>query len=247
MPYRSSPFALILMFVALIASGTVVRGEDRKSIKIGYAISLTGPGAMGALYTELSDYRLWVKDANAAGGIMLSSIGKRVPIEVIEYDDQSNVDEAVKAIDRLIGEDKVDFLLAPWGTEFNIAVGPIFHDAGYPQLVVPTNSDQLPQLIKRWPNSFWFLGTSTDVAQAFVETIATPRAEGKISPRVAIASVADQFGIELAKAARVGLKKSGFQIVYDRSYPVETSDMGPMLNDVKQTRSGCFCRLQLSA
>lgn len=220
-------------------NGSLTR-QAPESIKIGYAISKTGPGALGAAITELSNYRHWVKAVNAAGGIMLSSVGKRVPIEVIEYDDHSNLDDAVKAITRLINQDKVDFLLAPWGTAFNIAVGPIFNKAGYPQLVVPATSDSIPELARRWPNSFWFLGTSTGAAQAFVKVLVKLRAEEKIGPRVAIVSVADQFGIELARAARANLRKNGFQIVYDRSYPVGTSDMAPMLNQVKQLDPDVF-------
>lgn len=240
MPRRSLILAFIFAIIATITSERIACGQTPKSIKIGYAISKTGPGALGAAITELSHYRLWVKDVNAAGGIMLSSIGKRVPIEVIEYDDHSNLDDAVKAITRLINEDKVDFLLAPWGTAFNIAVGPIFNKAGYPQLVVPATSDMIPDLAKRWPNSFWFLGTSTGAAQAFVEVLVKLRAEQKIGPRIALVSVADQFGIDLARAARASLRKNGFQIVYDRSYPVETSDMAPMLDRVKLINADVF-------
>ena len=103
-----------------------------KSIRIGFAISLTGPGALGAKVTQLYNYRLWVKEVNAAGGIMLSSVGKRVPIEVIEYDDHSNLDDVVRAEERLITQDKVDFILPPWGTEFNLAVGPMLDRVAIP-------------------------------------------------------------------------------------------------------------------
>ena len=61
---------------------------------------------------------------------MLKSLGKRVPIEVVEYDDHSNVDDAVEAVERLIKQDKVDLILPPWGTGLNLAVGPLLHRAG---------------------------------------------------------------------------------------------------------------------
>ena len=41
---------------------------------------------------------------------------KRLPIEVIEYDDRSNSEEAVRAVERLVTQDKVDLLFPPWGT-----------------------------------------------------------------------------------------------------------------------------------
>ena len=50
----------------------------------------------------------------------------------------------------------------------------------------------------------------------------------------AMLSVADQLGIGLAKAARRALKKSGFDLVYDRSYPVDLQDMSAIMTEVKQ-------------
>lgn len=240
---RSMPkrmFAIILAVVATVACGTAARSQAPQSIKIGYAISLTGPNALGAKITQLANYQLWVKEVNAAGGIMLSSIGKRVPIEVIEYDDHSNLDDAVKAIDQLITRDRVDFILPPWGTGLNIAIGPLLNRAGYPHLVVTANTDQAPELVKRWPNSFWLLGNSTGAVGALVDTMSKLRAEGKVGTSVALMSVADQFGIGLVKAARAVLKRNGFNIVYDRSYPEGIEDMRSMLSEVKRLNPDIF-------
>jgi branched-chain amino acid transport system substrate-binding protein len=237
---RLSMTIIATAFAGMMASGMAAHGQTPKSIKVGYAISLSGPNAPGAGITVLPNYRLWVKEVNAAGGIMLKSVGKRVPVEVIEYDDQSNVDNAMEAVERLITQDKVDFILPPWGTGLNLAVGPLLHDAGYPHLAVTALSDQAPELGKVWPNSFWLLGTMTGAAQGFVETIAKLRSEGKIGNTVAMLSVADQFGIGLAKAARRALKKSGFDLVYDRSYTVEPQDMRAIMTEVNQLNPDSF-------
>jgi branched-chain amino acid transport system substrate-binding protein len=223
-----------------MASAIAAYSETPKSIRIGYAISLTGPNTAGAGITVLPNYRLWVKEVNAAGGIMLKSIGKRVPIEVIQYDDHSNADDAVAAVERLISEDKVDFILPPWGTGLNLAVAPLFHRAGYPLLATTAMNDQAPELGKLWPNSFWFNGTATSAAQAFVATISKLRSDGKIGNSVAILSVADQFGIGLAKVARKAFKQGGFALVYDRAYPVETEDMREVMIEVKRHHPDTF-------
>ena len=209
------------------------RSPAPKSVKIGYAISLSGPNAPGAAVTVLANYRLWVKDVNAAGGILLNSIGKRVPIEVIEYDDESKIEKALQLVQTLITQDKVDFLFAPWGTSPNIALGPLFHEAGYPHLAVTSLSDRAPELARLWPNSFWFLGTSTEAAQGLAATLDTLRSGGKIGNSVAMVSVGDQFGIGLAKAARRDLEKSGFDIVYDRPYAVGQQDMRQIVDEAK--------------
>ena len=233
----SSLIVLVVAFAGLLASGIIAHSEPPKSIRVGYAISLTGPNAAGAGITVLPNYRLWVKEVNAAGGILLKSVGKRVPIEVIEYDDHSNVIDAETAIERLISQDKVDFILAPWGTGLNLAVGPLFHRAGYPQLATTAWP---PESSKLWPNSFWFLGTPTGAARAFVDIISKLRSEGKIGNTVAMLSVADQFGIGLAKVARKAFKQADFDLVYDRAYPVETRDMSEVLTEVKELKPDTF-------
>jgi hypothetical protein len=51
--------------------------DAQEKIRIGYAISKTGPYAGGAGITTLPNYELWVKDVNAAGGIKLGD--KKLP------------------------------------------------------------------------------------------------------------------------------------------------------------------------
>ena len=216
------------------------QAQDIKSIRIGYAISKTGPYTGGASITTLPNYQLWVKDVNAAGGIMLKSIGRKVPIEIVEYDDRSNSEEAVKAIERLATQDKVDFILPPWSTGLNLAVGPTFNRLGYPHLAVTAATDRAPELAKRWPNSFWFLGTSKQYVDALVDLLAQMRKDGKINDSIAMVSIADGFGIDLSKAAREGFEKAKFKLAYDKSYPIGTQDLSPLLGEAQRSGADTF-------
>ena len=53
-------------------------------------------------------------------------------------------------------------------------------------------------------------------------------------------SVADAFGIDLSGAARKAADKHGFKLVYDKSYPLGTQDMTPMLNEIKALNPDAF-------
>lgn len=228
----------LFTIAGLAAFGLDESAQAQTSVKIGYAISRTGPNAGGAAVTTIPNYDLWVKEVNAAGGLKLGD--KRVPIEVIQYDDRSSAEEAAKALERLISQDKVDFLLSPWGTGLNLAVGPIFNKAGYPHLASTAVTDRAPELAKRWPNSFWLLGTSAGAAKTLVELLAQLRTEGKIGDTVAMTSVADGFGIDLSTAARPALLEAKFKLVYDKSYPVGSQDLGPIVNEVKGLNPDVF-------
>lgn len=219
---------------------TEAAAQERNSIKIGWAISKTGPYTAGASVTVLPNYQVWVKDVNDAGGIYLKELGKKVPVEVVEYDDRSNSEEAVRAIERLATQDKVDLILPPWGTALNLAVGPTFNRLGYPQLAVTVVSDRIVDLAKRWPNASFWSGTSAQISNAGVEVLVKARESGTIGKNIAMIGVADQFGIELATAAREGLKKAGFELVYDRSYPAGTQDMQPIMNEVVRANADVF-------
>src|SRR5262245_31634928 len=230
--------ALVAAAVGLAASAALAQSPT--SIKIGWAISKTGPFAAGASITTLPAYQLWVKEVNAAGGIFLKSLGKKLPLEVVEYDDRSNSDEMIKAVERLATQDKVDFILPPWSTGFNLAAGPILNRYGYPHLAVTATTDRAPELAKRWPNSFWFLGTSSQGALALVEILTKLRTDGKIGNDIAMVSVADQFGIELSTSGREAFQKAKFNLVYDRSYPMGTQDMQPIVGEAMRAKPDVF-------
>src|SRR5690606_14280375 len=78
----------------------------QEHITIGYAVSKTGINAGGAGITTIPNYKLWVQEVNDAGGIQVGN--KKLPIKVVEYDDRSSSEDAVRAIERLITQDKVD-------------------------------------------------------------------------------------------------------------------------------------------
>ena len=221
---------------ATLLAGPGAEAQDK--VRIGYAISKTGPFAGGASITTLPNYQLWVKEVNAAGGLKLGS--RRVPIEVVEYDDRSNSEEAVKAVERLATQDKVDFILSPWGTGQNLAVAPIMNRLGYPHLAATTNTNRAPELAKRWPNATFWLGLPSDISVSLVDLLGKLRQEGKVGAKVAMVGVSDQFGVELTTAAREAFKKAGFELVYDKSYPAGTQDVQPLLKDAMAAAPDIF-------
>ena len=44
--------------------------------------------------------------------------GSKRPIEFVSSDDQSNIETVVRSYEKLMGSDKVDLILPPWGSGF---------------------------------------------------------------------------------------------------------------------------------
>ena len=82
-------------------------------IKVGAPLPLTGPLSPEGLKQQRG-YDLWAETANAKGGIKAG--GKTYKVEIVYVDYASNTPRAVQSAERLITEDKVNFLFSPFGS-----------------------------------------------------------------------------------------------------------------------------------
>jgi len=225
-----------LVFVAAFSMASSAMAAD--VIKIGASAPKTGPLAGGAAVTHWPNIKLWVHQVNAHGGLQLKS--GRAKIELVEYDDRTTPGEAIKNIQRMATQEKMDFILGPYGTGLTLATAPIFAKYGYPQIAATSISDKIPELTKRYPNIFFMLGTTSSFAGHVVKIFKKMKDDGQIGNRVAMVNVADAFGIELANAARPLFKEAGFQIVYDKSYPLGSKDLSPVIKGAKASNPDAF-------
>jgi branched-chain amino acid transport system substrate-binding protein len=223
----------------LLGAGLVCgQAHAQDVLKIGASAAKTGPLAGGAAVTHWPNIQLWAHNVNEAGGIKVGD--KQMKVEIIEYDDRTSGEEAVKNIQRLINVDKADFIIAPYGTGLNLAAAPLMAKSGYPHIAVTAVTDKADEFVSRWPNSFWTLGTSTAFAHSVADVLKKLRDAGTIGNKVAVVNVADAFGIELANAGKPALKEAGFDIVYDTSYPLGTQDLAPVISEAKKAAPDAF-------
>jgi branched-chain amino acid transport system substrate-binding protein len=227
---------LVCASVAL-AAGLAMCGataqEAPKSIKVGYAISLSGPQSAGSMLTTVPNYRLWVDEVNKAGGLMLKKYNKRIPLELTEIDDRSNNEDMVRLVERLMTVDKVDIVLSPWGTGPNLQAAPTFNKYGYPQIMGTAATDKIPELAPRFGNAFWLLGRPTEGVNALVELLGDLKKKGQLKETVALFTVQHPFGSEFLTPAKPALDKAGFKIVYETTYPLGVSDLSAQIKAAK--------------
>lgn len=226
-----------ISMAAALFTGAANAADD--TVTVGYAVALTGPNATGAGITTVPNYRLWVDSVNKSGGLTMPD-GTRKMIDVIEYDDRSSNEDLVRAIERLATQDEVDIILPPWGTGPNLAIAPLMARYGYPQLAVTAVTDKAPEFAGRWDRSFWFLGGGHDYAAGLVDVLAAARDAGIINNKVAAVSVADGFGIDLITGARPAFEAAGFELVYDETYPLGTSDFAAIMSEAQASGADSF-------
>jgi branched-chain amino acid transport system substrate-binding protein len=211
---------------------------DNNAVKVGIVGAKTGPLAPATASTFFPPWRLWAHEINQAGGLKLKD-GQR-KIELMEYDDHTQPPEAIKAVERLAGFDKADWILGLYSTGFNVAAAPTFAKLGYPQLAVAAVTDLGPQLVKKYPRFFLANGMITQYSSAVIDVLKKLRDGGQIGNKVAMVNVADEYGIESANVSRKLFPAAGFDLVYDKSYPLGTQDYAPVIKAAKATNPDAF-------
>ena len=211
---------------------------DAGTIKVGVVGAKTGPLAPGAAVTHFPPWRLWADQLNKAGGLKLKSGPAKV--ELIEYDDRTQPPEAIKAIERLAAVDKVDWIAGLYGTGFNVAAVPTFGRLGYPQIPVACVTELGPQLVKKYPLLFFGNGTLTHYCSGTIDILKKFRDSGQIGNRVAMVNIADEYGIEISNISKTEFPKAGFELVYNKSYPLGTQDYTPVIKAAKATDPDAF-------
>jgi len=218
----------IILIVAALMVFFPFSAYCKDKITIGTAISLSGPYAAGAGMTQVPNYKMWVEEVNAKGGIFVKEYGKRLPIELIVYDDKSDIGTAVKLFEKLILQEKVDFILPPWGTAMHFAVAPVANRHKYPLLGPTISSEKLRELAPKIPYFFGVLNMPREQGAALVNLLDELQVK-----KVALIYVADAYGIEWKEKVEPELRAKGIEIPILKSYPLGVKDLSPLLKTIK--------------
>ncbi len=200
-------------------------------VRIGYAMSRTGPWTPGAQVSQEPNYLLWAEQVNAAGG--LSVKGTKRPIELISSDDRSEIETCVRSYEKLMGSDKVDLILPPWGSNANFAIAPLATRFGYPMLAPTALSRKLIDM--NLPFFFSLLQQPDRMMGALVDMLVAQGAKS-----IAIVYMDDLFGLENFAALNNALKKTSIQVVERKSYPLGVKDLSPVLRGIKDLNPDAF-------
>ena len=228
-------FGLIVIAVTVVflfgAGATTSVAKDK--IVIGQAVSLSGPLATSNAVVSTPYYDLWVKDVNAEGGIYVKEYGKKLPVELLIYDDKSEIGTMTRLLEKLIVEDKVDFILPPWGTANLFAAAPIANKYGYILIGGAGGAEKLKDL--KLPYFFQSLNFSEAQVPVLVDILVELGVK-----RVAMISHEDLHGVEYSGVAAPKFAERGIDVVMKKSYPMGVKDLSPLLKQAKSLNVDAF-------
>jgi len=231
---------LALTLVALVTlpllSACKAELPAKDKIVVGMSRPLSGPLAIIGDSAFRPVYETWIPMVNADGGIFLADYGKKLPLETIIYDDKSDVGTMTRLTEKLILEDKVDFLWPACGSAFVYAQGPIANKYGYVLITAEGGAtdtkDKLPDL----PYLFVSLAFS-DWYQIPVFADMMKAAGAKTA---FVMYIGDVFGIEYSGVTKTEFARVGIKIVEEVSVPPDLKDFAPIIQKAQASGADIF-------
>jgi branched-chain amino acid transport system substrate-binding protein len=210
------------------ATGTTLGGKDK--IVIGAARPLSGPLSFFEANAFGPIYKMWVDEVNAEGGIMVEEYGKKLPVEMLVYDDQSNLDTSMRLLEKLMVEDKVDFVFPPASTAFFFAAAGVTNEQGYLLMGAEGGAATIREEIDKYPMFFGLLNFSNwDQMSTLMDIFDEVGAQS-----VAMIYLDDLHGIEYSDVLKEEAEAAGVEVVFETSIPGDTKDFSPILRQVQE-------------
>ncbi|MBX2868671.1 MAG: amino acid ABC transporter substrate-binding protein [Acidiferrobacterales bacterium] len=204
---------------------------DCETLTLGSAISLTGKYATNGVHAK-NGYEFAIKKIDENGGVKVGD--KCYNFEVIYYDDESKGDRGATLAERLISQDKVQYMLGPYSSGLTKAIAPVTEKYKIPMVEAEGASRSL--FNKGYKYLFAVLSTSEQYLASAV-TLAAEMAEkeGKKASdvKVAIAVENDPFSLDIRAGVQEDAAKYGMNVVIDEQLPRDLSDMSAILTKVK--------------
>ncbi|PTN34373.1 ABC transporter substrate-binding protein [Desulfonatronum sp. SC1] len=187
-------------------------------IKIGAILSATGPASfLGE--PERNTLHMLQDQINEQGGLL----GR--PLEVIIYDDETEVNKAVSAANRLLSRDRVVAAIGATTSGNTLAIMPRFSSAQIP-LVSMAAAERIVK-----PLNPWVFKTPQSDRHAVIKIL--EHAKSEAFSNIAILTVSDGFGQAGREVLQELLPAYGMNMVADEIYGPRDTDMTPQLTKIR--------------
>ncbi|MDD1718084.1 MAG: ABC transporter substrate-binding protein [Methanoregulaceae archaeon] len=235
------------LVAAMLAAGCTQTQASAKEIKIGVVASMTGPAS-----TTGKD--MWqsavvaADEINAKGGVFVKENNGRSNITLILGDDESTREGGMKAVSKLINDDKVDLLVGGFSSAVTSAHQSIVADAKVPYIITGASS---PIITHRTDinTSYMFhhCPTTDDYGQQttlFVDQVIRPAINAKFGfsadrpIRLAVVYQDSPYGKGVLTAVEQTIASRGLniQMVSNETFKMGETDFRTILSSVKAAK-----------
>jgi branched-chain amino acid transport system substrate-binding protein len=212
---------LLYALVTLLLSSNL----SAAPIELGASVQLTGQFAnTGRYYGDA--YQFAVDKINAAGGVKVGNSREKLSLKIL--DSQSDVNLSVRQYVQLVSQDKINFLLGPFASDFALADSAISEKYNVPMIQGGGASDQI--FSRGYKFIFGTLPPATDYFQSTIDLMSQLKPPPTM---VALLYADDAFDVSVAEGTRKAVGKTPVKTVLDQRYSSKASDFNSMLSLIK--------------
>jgi branched-chain amino acid transport system substrate-binding protein len=209
----------------ILVSGPPASAAKTPTIELGCAISFTGgKSRTGKLYRD--SYDMAVERINENGGVKID--GKRYKMKIVYYDDKSDPTESSKLVEKLISEDKVDFLLGPYSSGITIPDSIVAQRYRVPMI---EGGGASGKIFSR--GNQYIFGTLPPAGQYFKSTLDMLETLKPTPKSVAILYSDDKFDVSVAEGSKKLADALGLDVVLFEKYSEGATDFTSILTKIK--------------
>ncbi|MGQ7935294.1 MULTISPECIES: ABC transporter substrate-binding protein [Paraburkholderia] len=219
MSIRIIPLALLAGSVIAATAPSIYAQE---TLKIGAIVTLSGAGS-GWGQAILYGAELAADDVNAQGGLDVG--GKKYKVQIVPYDDKYQANEAVTAANRLVSEDKVQYIMGPVGGAPLLAISPITERN---KVLVFTLTFTPRALGSDKPNVFRPVPTTEETSQPQIDWLV----KAKHIQKVGALFPNDESGQQISHDLEKSYAHAGVQLSAKEFFERQRVDMVPLLTRV---------------
>jgi len=199
--------ALVLTLACGGGAGSSTTGS---TIVLGAPLGLTGSLTKESALTK-QGYDLWLDWINKQGGINVN--GTKHPVTIKYYDDTSNANQSAVLMQKLITEDKANFLLGPYGSAATATDAAIAEQNQIP--MVEANGAAQSIFNQGYKYTFGVLSPANKYLQGVLDMAATLNPK---PTKIAMLSADDNFSLEVAQGVNDYATGLGMQVVVYKKY-----------------------------
>lgn len=210
-----------------VALATGAAAQDADPIVFGGALPLTGWGADAGEYNRRG-YELWKKHVNEDGGVL----GR--PVEILIYDDASDPTTTARLYERLITEDEVDVLLAPWSDDMTMPATTVAERYGKPMITGGATLDAI------WNRGYQFVNGLLPSSYDYVGMPMRLIADQQGVDTVAIVNNELTYTTGFGDAAAQNADELGLETLLHEVYSADNTDFTAVLTKARAAEPDLF-------
>lgn len=216
--------------IGLVVSATPALAQ-KAEIRIGMTNSFSGPLAQPATKVW-QGVMAWQLYQNAQGGILVKDLGKKLPVKVLYYDDETNRQNLIRLYERLGATDDVDFFFAPFGSGQTFVVGAMADK--YKKLMIATTASAPSIYAQGNKYIIQALMNTREFGRPYLDLLAKADPQHK---RLAFVWEDHLFPKSVKEELDVVAQEHGFQVVFDDKFAFGAKDLTPLLTRLKQANA----------